>query len=753
MELLIYAIKASAGLIALYALYWSTLRWHTYFQFNRFYLLTATLLALGVPFVTLTETAPLPLHTPTAIVEPLPAASVSIAMPSPHIQPEDLLVWGYMAGILLMLGRLVWQLVKLMRLIQSAEHIEAEGYTLVRMQNTALSSFSFLNYLVINPKDLSSPPKIASDRGESPVITHELVHIRQRHSWDLLWLELLHVFLWFNPVLFFYKRSLKEIHEFIADDLATHGDRLTYARALAGYALGVSPQVLTNNFFDISQLKTRIAMLTKTRSPRRVLGRYLFALPLLGLMIALLAARQVVYEPTSKEEITVKGKVTAPDGTALPGVEVVTVNSEMQTNTNTNNKGDYQISANVGSSIIFSFPGFQSQVFKVEKNTTLLNVRLNIKSGTTVATVFADGTLPKIEEILDTNLLRKLEGTDPLPAVRVVGKGHTPAQEMVFWEAEEPASFVGGLEALGVYLDKNLKYPAAARRANVSGTVYVQFVVSADGDIREPKIHKGIGFGCDEEALRVVLNMPKWNPGRQNGKPVAVQFNLPIRFELETPPTTEDDPKKAKPVQIVIGANPDNSSPNPPMNLSLQGYKGPPPLFILDDKEITQELLKGISPEDIDNISVLKNEKATAIYGEKGKNGVVVITTKTHKMVMKGNFTASQNGISDDDKIYTVVEQQPEYKGGMRELYRFIKDNLVYPEAAKIEKIQGKVFLTFTVRKDGTLADIQVLKGLGYGCDAAAIKVLSKSKPWIPAMDKGKVVNCRFNLPVEFKLP
>ncbi|MCU0341271.1 MAG: energy transducer TonB [Spirosomaceae bacterium] len=77
---------------------------------------------------------------------------------------------------------------------------------------------------------------------------------------------------------------------------------------------------------------------------------------------------------------------------------------------------------------------------------------------------------------------------------------------------------------------------------------------------------------------------------------------------------------------------------------------------------------------------------------------------------------------------------------------------MVYPEAAKEKKIEGKVFLTFVVRKDGTLADIQILKGLGYGCDAESVKLLAKSGTWKPAMHKGKVVNCRFNVPIPFEL-
>jgi protein TonB len=83
------------------------------------------------------------------------------------------------------------------------------------------------------------------------------------------------------------------------------------------------------------------------------------------------------------------------------------------------------------------------------------------------------------------------------------------------------------------YIGENMKYPSAAQRANVSGKVFVKFVVEKDGSIGDISILKGIGFGCDEEASRVIKSMPKWSPGRQNGRNVRVYFTMPISFRLE----------------------------------------------------------------------------------------------------------------------------------------------------------------------------------------------------------------------------
>lgn len=101
-----------------------------------------------------------------------------------------------------------------------------------------------------------------------------------------------------------------------------------------------------------------------------------------------------------------------------------------------------------------------------------------------------------------------------------------------FLPAEHMPKFGKGETDLLNYLGGNIKYPEMARAARVSGIVYVTFVVNKKGAVVDPKILRGIGSGCDKEALRVVSNMPKWKPGRQRGKRVAVQFTLPVKYEL-----------------------------------------------------------------------------------------------------------------------------------------------------------------------------------------------------------------------------
>lgn len=116
--------------------------------------------------------------------------------------------------------------------------------------------------------------------------------------------------------------------------------------------------------------------------------------------------------------------------------------------------------------------------------------------------------------------------------VEIVQREEVVEEEQIFTIVEEMPTFPGGEAELFKYLAKNIKYPQMASDAGISGVVYVTFVVGKDGKITDVKVLRGIGGGCDEEAVRVVKSMPAWKPGKQRGKAVTVQYNLPIRFTL-----------------------------------------------------------------------------------------------------------------------------------------------------------------------------------------------------------------------------
>jgi protein TonB len=152
---------------------------------------------------------------------------------------------------------------------------------------------------------------------------------------------------------------------------------------------------------------------------------------------------------------------------------------------------------------------------------------------------------PTVEEIKEAVVANKTVEGDPNAnelivapeAVAAPSKGTVveaaPEPEKVFTVVEQQPEFPGGTSEMYKYLSKSIKYPSAASRANVSGRVFMSFVVNTDGSIQDVQVLKGLGFGCDEEAMRVVKAMPKWKPGKQSGRAVRVKYNLPINFQLE----------------------------------------------------------------------------------------------------------------------------------------------------------------------------------------------------------------------------
>lgn len=129
----------------------------------------------------------------------------------------------------------------------------------------------------------------------------------------------------------------------------------------------------------------------------------------------------------------------------------------------------------------------------------------------------------------------------PPPAPPAVQKPEKPASgkatktggnKDVYMQVEQMPEFPGGNEAMAKYIGESVKYPEEAKKKGIQGICYVTFIIEKDGTVSTTKIIRGIGGGCDEESIRVVKNMPKWAPGKDKGKPVRVQFNMPISFKL-----------------------------------------------------------------------------------------------------------------------------------------------------------------------------------------------------------------------------
>ena len=160
------------------------------------------------------------------------------------------------------------------------------------------------------------------------------------------------------------------------------------------------------------------------------------------------------------------------------------------------------------------------------------------------ADVVEDNLPPTTEQLQDaTSGTETAQGTGDVEVIMAPETAAPTVQEKAveanvkteapFLVVEQQPEYPGGMDALRNFLSKNLNYPHSAASAGVSGRVFVSFVVNTDGSLTDLEVLKGIGFGCDEEAIRVMQKMPHWKPGKQSGRAVRVKYNLPISFTLE----------------------------------------------------------------------------------------------------------------------------------------------------------------------------------------------------------------------------
>ena len=187
---------------------------------------------------------------------------------------------------------------------------------------------------------------------------------------------------------------------------------------------------------------------------------------------------------------------------------------------------------------------------------------------------------------------------------------------------------------------------------------------------------------------------------------------------------------------------------------------GPEPLIVIDGKVATVEQLKALDPKVIDNMSVVKNEKSKAEYARRfnadTSNGILFIETKDYvsqrdsKDVVEAPVTVPEE--KDEQEPFNMVEQMPEYPGGVQALMQFLYENIRYPEAAMTADKEGRVVVQFVVEADGAVSSAKVVRSISEDLDAEALRVVNAMPRWTPGKHKGKAVRVKYTLPVSFRL-
>lgn len=629
-----YLLQVNIYLVLFYAFYKLLLDKETYFMLNRIYLLVSGLLSLAIPFLRPEWFARQPVTQQIKVsVDQLQMMMSQVTVSPDQSEPFN---WGQLAGGIYLFGviffvfRFIFQLVAVKNLIAA----KPDG-----------AAFSFFHKKVI---DNTLP-------GLETIYQHEEIHSRQLHTLDVLFFETLAILVWCNPIVYFYKKTVKNIHEYLADEEAARfqGDKESYAMLLLSKAFGIDQNVLTNSFFTQSLIKKRIFMLHKERSKKTAILKYGLFLPLFA--VTLLFSSATISR--NKEIIAVAEQITAPviDIPAPPAnepakeVEVRKADSwtafykhlsrtirypfiAHENGVQGNSVVKFTISNGEINGISVITPlglGCDAEVMKnilsfddfkdVKDGRYALKVAFRLPELTTAIknqNVLSPSGYTQLREITITGINKRPAANDAVevtmsPPKNLSGRvtnvqiipGHTQSKVYDFVSTDTQPSFPGGMANFYKYLAVNCKFPAEALAKNINGKVFMTFTVEMSGELSDIEVIKGLGYGTDEEAIRLLMNSPRWSPGIRDGKPVRVKYNIPITFS-----TTEDKPKKA----VIIAP----------------GNSAKPPIYVLDGKTISNEEIQNVSPDDIQSINIISAKNAMLIYGALARNGAVLITTK-----------------------------------------------------------------------------------------------------------------------------
>jgi TonB family protein len=303
----------------LYPVYWFFLRRDTFFQVNRFYLLAMMLFSMLVPLLPLRLVSPGPASIIVIMLDPVLITPAKVQHTfSAHLQWIEVATVVYLTGALIFLLRFGLQLIQLYRITRRFGISESHGQRVVFVDR-GYSPFSFFNLVFINEEVIPA--------GSLPtILEHERVHIRQYHTLDMILVELATILQWFNPIIWLTGREMKSIHEYLADEgvLQTGIIRSQYQQMILDETMGIQVNSLTNNF-NISLLKKRITMMTKSKSGIWARSKLVFVLPALLILWFMLTAKSfsnIVQEKFDNSQVVSLGQIVPHQDTVIKSTSI-----------------------------------------------------------------------------------------------------------------------------------------------------------------------------------------------------------------------------------------------------------------------------------------------------------------------------------------------------------------------------------------------------------------------------------------------
>ncbi|SKB40794.1 M56 family metallopeptidase [Maribacter arcticus] len=477
-----YILECIAFQLLFLVIYDFFLKRETFFQWNRVYLLGTFLLSLILPWVKIEafkQQVPQTFAGYPDFLWNLNAVQV--------VTIEDSLGWQltwqegiFYSGMFLALLFFVFKLRQVYLLKKHGEQVQFPNFTQVIITNSSIA-FSFFKSIFIGDKVL----KMKHDT----IIEHELVHIRQGHTWDLLFFELMRIIGWFNPLVYVYQNRVSELHEFIADAHVAKEDKSEQYQQLLSQVFQTEHISFINQFFTKSLIKKRIVMLQKSKSKKVFQLKYLLLLPLVFGML--------VYSSCEIEKKQLEELSESADEVIHKEDSLITMYNDLATE-----RWRLLKSAD-------------------ENNPIIVNL---------------DNELKKLKARIDN------EDKKNATTVKFEVKEYSDDTEVPFAVVDEVPIFPGCEDAadkracfndkIQLHIGKNFSYPKEAQDKGIEGRVSVMFMITSEGVIDNIEM-RGPDKLLEDEVERIIKKLPKMTPGKHKGKLVSVPFSIPVNFKLQ----------------------------------------------------------------------------------------------------------------------------------------------------------------------------------------------------------------------------
>ena len=489
-----YIIQAICFQAIFLGVYYLLLRRETFFIYNRMYLLATPIIALVLPFI---KIATLETVVPIEVISVMLPEVVIGEVTTTQIAQESSFVIPWLSIYILGMAISTLLLVTKLKSFLSYLSYRKSGEYIINVPNST-EAFTFFKYIFIG-EDIDPLSR-------KQILTHEQIHAKQGHTWDLIFFEIMKIIFWFNPLIYFNQKLISTVHEYLADQKATAAtSKKAYYEELLNTAFGTNNLSFTNTFFNQSLIKNRIIMLQKSKSKKSALIKYAFIVPLvLGML---------VYVSCSEDNALDSEKSLEQE---IASLRIAIEEKDQMTESETQQLNELN-------AILFE-----------KTNKKVVYILPDNKDDDEIIEVIEQQRVYDLNEANQDELIEIIEVYDlnengNIPFAVIDEVPVFPGCESLTSNKERKDCMSQKISAL---VNSNFNV-GLGKQLNLTGTnrIFASFKIDKNGFVTNLKT-RSPHPDLDVEAQRVISLLPKMKPGVHNGKEVGVLYSLPITFKI-----------------------------------------------------------------------------------------------------------------------------------------------------------------------------------------------------------------------------